>query len=55
MTEQPPLRLAQPCPRRGDGTGLSVQTPVITRYSNNARTAATRRFTVEAAGGVDER
>ncbi|WP_260865608.1 hypothetical protein [Mycobacterium kubicae] len=55
MTEQPRCDWRSPCPRRGDGTGLSVQTPVITRYSNNARTAATRRFTVEAAGGVDER
>ena len=38
-----------PCPRRGEGTGLSTRRPVITRYSNNARTAATRRFTVDAA------
>jgi hypothetical protein len=38
-----------PCPRRGEGTGLSVRIPVITRYSNNARTAATRRLIVDAA------
>ena len=46
---RPACERRKPCPRRGDGTGLSPRRPVITKYSKNARTAATRRFTVDGA------
>ena len=36
--------------RRADGTGLSARIPAMTANSNNARTAAIRRFIVAGAG-----
>ena len=62
-TSRPPVRwrLGEICPssprrfgrrpdaRRAAGTGLSERTPVCSAYSNNARTAAIRRFMVAGA------
>ncbi len=47
---QQPAALVCAVARRAAGTGFDRRSPHITRYSNNPRTAATRRFIVAGAG-----